>query len=130
MRRAKRQFGERRRQCQIRRIVARILRQIRPQTIIPRRPFLRKQESHSVVPILTADSHTIVRLPPPLLNEIPAFAGMVPGRTGVCVNFGVICIYDTVRFLPTQEWSTCVQGIVGGFICGIGNYLAIVAAHG
>ena len=26
-----------------------------------------------------------------------------------------LCIYDTVRFLPSQEWSVVGMGIVGGF---------------
>ena len=39
------------------------------------------------------------------------------------MNFGVICIYDTVRFLPSQEWSTCVQRIVGEFGDCVGDNL-------
>ena len=40
---------------------------------------------------------------PHFVCEIPAYAGMVCGRTGVCVDFGVICVYYTVRFLLSQE---------------------------
>ena len=48
-------------------------------------------------------------------SEIPAYAGMVYLGTGVCVGFGVIYIYDTVRFLLSQEWS--VGGMKGsGYI--------------
>ena len=51
--------------------------------------------------------------------EIPAFAGMSCLGMGVVGGFGDICIYDTVRFLPTQEWSRWERGCVGeyGDIC-------------
>ena len=102
----------------------------------PIRPFLRRQESHSVV-------HTISPNPPPIPippQTIPAKAGISQScaanggvikaamppmamrfllsqewssgeREYVCV-FWRLCIYDTVRFLPTQEWSCGGRGYI------------------
>ena len=39
--------------------------------------------------------------------EIPAFAGMVLWGDGeLAGGFWRLCGHDTVRFLPSQEWST------------------------
>ena len=123
----------------------------------PSRPFLRKQESHSVVSAQSPKSTDTFRSPRdhscvgrnltvscphnhqirqqssvPQVDhscesrnglwengsvcayftdictrhcEIPAFAGMVCGKTEVCVHILPLFAHDTVRFLPSQEWS-------------------------
>ena len=38
-------------------------------------------------------------------------------------DFGVICLYDTVRFLPTQEWSVCGRGICWWILALCGRQL-------
>ena len=47
--------------------------------------------------------------------EIPAFAGMVYLGTGVYGRILPIFAHDTVRFLPSQEWSTGEQESISGF---------------
>ena len=47
--------------------------------------------------------------------EIPAFAGMVFRGTGNRRRIRQIVAHDTVRFLPSQEWSVGGRGFVGGF---------------
>ena len=73
----------------------------------PRRPFLRRQESHSVVPA------TIGKNPPFPLRDA-AVGGMWLWGDGRFVSgFWRLCLYDTVRFLPTQEWSAGDERFVG-----------------
>ena len=93
---------------------------------LPRRPFLRRQESHSVVYANNAKiTHTPV--PPPKRRRrwrhmVVRF--LLPQEWSTCVRtivceYGVVCRHNTVRFLPTQEWSTCVRTIVCeyGVVC-------------
>ena len=56
---------------------------------------------------------------PPLAaheSEIPAFAGMVYLGIMVCWWIFGIVTQDTVRFLPSQEWSAWGLWFVGGFL--------------
>ena len=69
-----------------------------------------------------ADSPVRPETPPLAAHdcEIPAYAGMVLWGNGeLWAYFGGrirrIVGHDTVRFLPTQEWSAGEWGIVGGF---------------
>ena len=87
--------------------------------LFPRGPFLRRQESHSVVHATIGKNPPFRRqLTPPLAAydcEIPAYAGMVCLCTDDCGRIWRCLWYDTVRFLPSQEWSCGGRGIVGGF---------------
>ena len=77
--------------------------------LFPRGPFLRRQESHSVVHATIGKNPPFCRqLTPPLAAydcEIPAFAGMVYLCTDDCGRIRRCLWYDTVRFLLSQEWS-------------------------
>ena len=92
--------------------------------LFPCGPFLRRQESHSVVHATIGKNPPFCRqLTPPLAAydcEIPAYAGMVYLCTDDCGRIRRCLWYDTVRFLFSQEWSTCVRTIVGeyGVVCG------------
>ena len=75
----------------------------------PGRPFLRRQESHRHgrhrrLNYAAVGAHNC---------EIPAYAGMVCGGTGNRGRILPIFAHDTVRFLPTQEWSAWERGIGG-----------------
>ena len=64
----------------------------------PPGPFLRRQESHSVVPPNAAGEG---RCP---LRFLPTQEWSTCVRT-IVDEYGVVCIHNTVRFLLPQEWS-------------------------
>ena len=78
--------------------------------------FGRRQEWSDWGRGIVADS---CRLLPILHCEIPAFAGMVYLGIMVCWWIFGIVAHDTVRFLPSQEWSVGGTGNCGNFAnCG------------
>ena len=72
------------------------------------RPFLRRQESHSVVCANNGGFAHNCPFPPQL---IPAKAGISKGNALP----RQIWRHDTVRFLPTQEWSTGERESIGKY---------------
>ena len=74
----------------------------------PHRPFLRRQESHSVVCANNGGFAHNCPFPPQL---IPAKAGISKGNALP----RQIWRHDTVRFLPTQEWSTGERESIGKY---------------
>ena len=84
-----------------------------PIPIPPTRPFLRRQESHSAVHTNIGKSPTIPRPPEDhscegrnLIATCRQRRRLLGGGRGMATIRRIVA-HDTVRFLPTQEWSVC-----------------------